>query len=170
MAGPSGFETRKKGRTALAQCWVPLGGLYVGGTAVSASLSANDLSVNAGWATVSTFAAGGGGSTLPNSGISILNSTAISVYNLADPVAGVAKVITIQAGSSAVMIKTSTVRGVTIQGGSTTSGASTKTNVMSSTATLATTLIELYGVSSVAYQFAGVYPSTLSHLLFSTTT
>jgi hypothetical protein len=156
----TGFNQRWKGKVA-----VPASGIWIAGVQVTPS--AADLNVNTGWGTASTISANG--STIPNTGVTFINSTALGIYNLANPVQGLSKVIQIQPGSTGVMIKVST-GVVTIQGGSTTLGASTLTNVISSTVSLVATLMELYGASSVAWVFAGVYPSTLSHLKFSTST
>lgn len=166
MAGPSGFETRKKGRTALAEAWIPAGGLYIAGVQVSASLTAADLSGLAGWATVSTAAVG---STIANSGVTEILSTAAAVYNIAAPFAGAEKVISILNGSSAVMIKTSST-GYVILGGSTTNGGSTTTTTMKSTVSLVATAITLFGLSTTQWTVTSIYPTTLGHVAFSTTT
>lgn len=157
----TGFVTRFKGKIA-----VPAGGIWVGGTQVNASGA--DFNVNTGWGTVTSPVAG----AITNSGVTSITSTALAagIYNLANPVAGVQKVLDFSTASTAWMIKVST-GVVTIQG---TQGAglggSSLTNTIKSTSTLVATQVELVGLSSVAYLFMGVYPSTLSHLLFSTTT
>jgi hypothetical protein len=163
MAGPSGFVQRFKGKVAF-----PVGGIWIGDFQVTGT--AADLNVNLGWGTVTQI--GANGSTIPNSGVSQVTSTAVAVYNLANPVAGVSKVIDITAASTAVLIKASTAAGVTIQGGSSLNGGSTLSFVIKSTGAtaLVATQIELVGLSSLQYLFMGVYPSTLGHLTFSTST
>jgi hypothetical protein len=160
MAGPSGFVQRFKGKVAF-----PAGGIYIGGVQIAGS--GNDLNTNVGWGTVNTI--GANGATIPNGGVSVITSTAAAIYNLANPSPGRVVLLDITDQSSSVMVKVST-GVVTIQGTSTTNGGSTLTNTIKSTATLIGTQIELVGLSSVAYLFNGMYPSTLGHLLFSTTT
>ena len=158
----TGFVQRYKGKVDF-----PAGGIYIGGVQVGAS--GVDLNSITGWGTVDVIAANG---TIPNGGLNTFTSTALAagIYNLAAPVPGHTVVISASTASTAWMIKTST-GVVTIQG---TQGAglggSSLTNTIKSTTSLVATQIELIGLSTSAWLFNGVYPSTLSHLLFSTTT
>ena len=153
----SGFERRFKGKVNFDN------GPWLKGVKLTASGA--DLNVNTGWGTVGSAVSG---TTMPNSGITQILSTALAVYQLAAPSPGVSKVIDIAAASSGWMVQVPT--GVVILNGSTTAGGSTKANTITSTATLIASLVELYGLSTIAYAFAGVVPSTVGHLLFSTTT
>lgn len=170
MAGSSGFETRKKGRTALAQAWIPLGGLYLGGVAVSAALTAADISSLAGWASPSSMTSSASvGSTISNSGITTVFSTAAAVWTLAAPIAGVEKIIDILFGTTAVMIKTASTAYV-ILGGATTNGGSTIATTIKSTVSFVATAISLIGLSTIAWAVSSIHPTTLGHVAFSTTT
>lgn len=159
----TGFVQRYKGKIDFAA-----GGLWIAGVQIGAAGA--DLNVNTGWGTVDVIAANG---TIPNSGLNLITSTALAsgIYNLAAPVPGHTVVISASTASTAWMIKTST-GVVTIQGtqGAGSLGGSSLTNTIKSTSSLVATQIEMIGLSTSAWLFNGVYPSTLAHLLFSTTT
>ena len=162
MAGPSGFVQRFKGKVAF-----PAGGIYIGGVQIAGSGA--DLNTLVGFGTVNTANNAAPIATIPNGGISEITSTAINVYPLANPSPGRRVIIAITTGSSAVMIKCST-GAVTIMNCPSVNGGSSITNTIKSTQSLVGTEIELYGLSTSQYLFNGVTPSTLSHLLFTTTT
>lgn len=156
----SGFANRWKGKQEFDR-----GALWCAGTQFAGSGA--DLDVNTGWATVSTYSST---QALPNGGISLITSTAIAVYTLSSPVKGRTILISASSGSTAWMVKGSTVSGVTILGSPAVNGGSSLTFVIKSTSSLVATQVELVGLSTTSYLFMGVAPSTLSHLLFSTAT
>ena len=174
MAGPSGFVQRFKGKVDF-----PSGGIWIGGASVGAA--ASDLNVNTGWGTVFTSTS----STAPvaatrSGGLDILAPTPLtggSIYRLPTPAAGVTKIIEISTinGSTIVFLTASTAGTILFTGvgssGSTAlfggAGGSTLSNTVKSTQGCQ---IELIGVSTVAWLFNGVTPSTVGALTFSTST
>lgn len=156
----TGFVNRWKGKQAFDR-----GALWAAGSQFNGSGA--DLDVNTGWATVSTYSST---QPLPNGGVSQILSTAIAVYTLGAPVKGRTVIIAASTGSTAWMVKGSTAAGVTFQSTPSVNGGSTLSYVIKSTSSLVATQVELIGLSTSAYLFAGVAPSTLSHLLFSTAT
>ena len=173
----TGFVQRYKGKVALAA-----GGLSIAGTQVNASGA--DLNVNTGWATAplstSSTAAPTQLSTARTSGVEQLWPTALtggSIYRLPPPTVGAVKLLNYSTinGSTILWVTTSTAGAVVLQGvgstGSTASfagsGGSTISNTIKSTQSCQ---IELVGVSTSAWLFTGVVPSTSGHLTFSTST
>jgi hypothetical protein len=156
----TGFVQRFKGKIALAQ-----GGLYIGGTQYTGSGS--DLNTVAGTGVIDI--AGPTGSTVGSGGVTILTSTAIAVYNLQPPVNGRSVIIDITTVSTAWMVKAAT--GVTILDCLQAAGGSSLTNTIKSTSTLVGGVITLIGVSTSSYVFQAQSPSTATlSLLFSTAT
>jgi len=165
MAG-SGFNQRWLGKIAASQIW-----LGPKGQTAKITASASDLNTLAGWSTGQqnlngTTLGGGPGSTISSVGITQLLTTALGMFLLADPVPGATKVISVTSGSTGWGISLKTTSAV-ILGGSTTNGANSLTNTIKSTVSLVVTEFELIGISTAAYLFCGMYPSTLGHLAFS---
>lgn len=179
MAGPSGFVQRFKGKVAF-----PAGGIFIGD--VQMTPSGTDLNVNAGWGTVQTSTGTSPTAIQLSTGraagldiIAPVASTAAggTVYRMPPPFAGAVKVLQYSTlnGSSICFITLSTAGTVTVTGIGTTastasfagSGGSSLSNTIKSTQGCQ---IELIGVSSVAWLFTGVIPSTSGPLTFSTST
>ena len=164
----TGFVQRFKGKINVAS-----GGLWIGGVQVGAAGA--DLNAVTGWGTVSTVASSTVTPTLANGGVTVITSTALAngIYTLANPVAGRQMLLVATTGSTAWMVKAST-GVVTIQNCPVADGGSSLTNTIKSTqATFVGAVgvtVRLVGLSSIAYSFEYMTPSTLGALLFSTTT
>lgn len=173
----TGFVQRFKGKIALAQ-----GGMSIGGSQVS--VAATDLNANNGAGTVftSTGAASTATAYIPTTistgfGLKRLQPGSTQpLFRLPAPSQGggfVTIAYSTVNGSTGLILTLSTDGSVTLQGvgstGSTASfagsGGSTLTNTIKSTQSH---LIELQSLSTVAWQFLGVTPSTVGPLTFST--
>lgn len=152
----TGFVQRFKGKIALAQ-----GGLYIGGTQVNAT--GVDLNALVGQSVqqniLSTTSTGTG--TITNTGpTTISSSSGINVYRLARPISGCEKLIQLTTVSSGVLITASTDGSVTIN------GSSINTTIKSTVAAV----IDLVGTSTSNWAIAGLFISTLATLTLSTST
>lgn len=168
---PTGFVERFKGKIAL-----PVGGLWIGGTQVG--VTGPDANSALGQGSIQSLTSTSADTALAKvGGLTVIATTLAAVISIPAPQVGITKYFSIEGttgdGSTAVVVmRTSTAPGSTTQfiwGGSTVNGASTTTNLMKYTSTaVAWTTIELYGRSTSLWQFIGVQPSTLSHIVFST--
>jgi hypothetical protein len=177
----TGFVDRYKGKTAQ-----PIGGMFIGG--VQVNTTGPDCNTSVGWGTapLSTSSTTNSPnaiqlSTTRTGGVDLLwpgaNGGGGSIYRMPPPFAGANKVISYSTinGSTVLFLTLSTAGSVTLQGvgstGSTASfagtGGSTLTNTIKSTVSC---LITLVGISTAAWLFESVVPSTTGHLTFSTTT
>lgn len=158
---PSGFQQRWQSKVLAQSLWVGASGITLPTVSGSPTLSPADLATIDGVATVqalttastTTTANGPGGVT------SIVSSSALTIWNLSAPSAGVAKTLVL-AVSSGVFVKA--FAGASFDGSTNTVFKSTVNSQ-----------VELIGLSSVAYRILGTYPgSTLaaSILTLSTTT
>ena len=182
MTGPSGFTDRYKGRVAVAESWTPVGGTYIGG--VQVNTSGADANTSVGWGTVPLSTSSTAGPVQLAAGRAggvdliwpVANSGG-SIYRLPTPFAGANKVINYSTinGSTVFFLTVSTAGAVTILGigstGSTASfagtGGSTLSNTIKSTCSCT---ISMVGLSTIAWLFESVVPSTTGHLTFSTST
>ncbi len=171
MAGPSGFVQRFKGRVAF-----PAGGIWIGGSQLTASSA--DLNTAAGFGTAQTSTSTS--IALTAGGIKNLSPAALSggtIYPLADPVLGRELILNYSTvnGSTVVWVKLSTTNLPFFAGigstGSTASffgsGGSSISNVLKSTQGVT---VRMVGISTSQWLVLGVSPSTVGALVFSTTT
>lgn len=177
MVGPSGFVDRYKGKVAAA-----VGGFYIGGTQVNTTGADANTAVGTG----AVYTSSGSNSTATaytpvtiSAGFGLKQLTPGStqpLFRLPKPAQG-GGFVTINYstlnGSTGLILTLSTDGSVTLQGvgstGSTASfagtGGSTLTNTIKSTQSHQ---IELQSISSAAWLFCGVVPSTVAPLTFST--
>lgn len=169
----TGFVDRYKGKVAQ-----PVGGMYIGG--IQVNTTGGDMNTSLGWGVVPTSTASStANSTTPSyvipssraAGIDIFAPTSSgAIVVLPAPFPGANKVLQYSTvnGSTACKFKCSTTAGVTIQGAnSTTIGGLSLTVSMTSTITCT---IDLLGLSTTAWLFQSVWPSTTGHLTFAAAT
>ncbi len=107
-------------------------------------------------------AAGGAGSLMPNSGVSVIGNTTTEVFTLAPPVTGCRKTIIITSLTTTVLpvIRCSTTTGVgTISFVGATTGMNLLT-VAGTRSTVAATVIELIGINSTSWVVSNVCPGS----------
>jgi hypothetical protein len=175
--GPSGFVERIKGKVAQA-----VGGLYVGGVQVNATGLDQNTAVGTGTVYTSTGSSSSTAAYIPTTisagfGLKRLQPTSTQpIFRLPPPVQGggwTTIVYSTVNGSTGLILTISTDGSVVFEGvgssGSTASfagsGGSTLSNCLKSTQSHQ---IELQSISTAKWLFAGVVPSTVAPLTFST--